>query len=229
MVMGVTYNTRIVTDGLVLCLDAASKRSYPGTGTTWTDLKGGNNGTMRNMTSANYSSDNGGVLSFDGSNEDIIISNFSDYNSDNGTICCWAYYVTGGNKYIVSAGENGLTGQSRAIGVYSGKWWLVGYGSSSQDWLTNYPAESNKWVYVTYTWENITDIRISVNESFSSTTRSGLNTPTGSQLRIGAPAWTNLGAYGFWSGKAGLVQVYNRALTADEIRRNYLSTKERYW
>ena len=44
--MGVTYNNRIVTDGLVLCLDAASKRSYPGTGTTWTDLKGDNNGSF---------------------------------------------------------------------------------------------------------------------------------------------------------------------------------------
>ena len=36
--MGTTYNPAIVTDGLVLCLDAANKRSYPGTGTTWSDL-----------------------------------------------------------------------------------------------------------------------------------------------------------------------------------------------
>lgn len=35
--MGVGYNPRIVTDGLVLCLDAANKRSYPGSGTTWID------------------------------------------------------------------------------------------------------------------------------------------------------------------------------------------------
>ena len=33
----------IIEDGLVLCLDAASKRSYPGTGTVWTDLTGSNN------------------------------------------------------------------------------------------------------------------------------------------------------------------------------------------
>ena len=44
--MGTSYNPRIVTDGLVLCLDAAIKRSYPGAGTTWTDLsKQENNGT----------------------------------------------------------------------------------------------------------------------------------------------------------------------------------------
>ena len=36
--MGLSHSPRIVTDGLVLCVDAANKRSYPGAGTTWTDL-----------------------------------------------------------------------------------------------------------------------------------------------------------------------------------------------
>ena len=45
--MGVAYNSKIVTDGLVLCLDAGNSKSYPGSGTTWTDLSGnGNNGTL---------------------------------------------------------------------------------------------------------------------------------------------------------------------------------------
>ena len=47
--MGVAYNPQIVTEGLVLCLDAGNVKSYPGTGTTWTDLSGvGNNGTLAN-------------------------------------------------------------------------------------------------------------------------------------------------------------------------------------
>ena len=49
--MGLSHSPRIVTDGLVLCLDAANKRSYPGAGTTWTDLTANkNNGTLTNMT-----------------------------------------------------------------------------------------------------------------------------------------------------------------------------------
>ena len=44
--MGLTHSPRIVTDGLVFCVDAANARSYPGTGTTLTDLKGSNNGTL---------------------------------------------------------------------------------------------------------------------------------------------------------------------------------------
>ena len=65
--MGLAHSPRIVTDGLVLCVDAASKRSYPGTGTTWTDLKGGNNGTLTN--GPTFSSANGGSVVFDGTND----------------------------------------------------------------------------------------------------------------------------------------------------------------
>ena len=64
------YNPRIVTDGLVLALDAGNTKSYPGSGTTWTDLSGnGNNGSLLNGTG--YSSDNLGVLSLDGTNDYI--------------------------------------------------------------------------------------------------------------------------------------------------------------
>ena len=41
--MGIAYNPKIVTDGLVLALDAANPKSYPGTGSTWFDLSGRNN------------------------------------------------------------------------------------------------------------------------------------------------------------------------------------------
>jgi hypothetical protein len=45
--MGINYNPRTVTDGLVLALDAGNTKSYPGSGTTWTDLSGnGNNCTI---------------------------------------------------------------------------------------------------------------------------------------------------------------------------------------
>ena len=40
--MGTIYGPNFVTDGLVLCLDAANTRSYPGSGSTWTDLSGNN-------------------------------------------------------------------------------------------------------------------------------------------------------------------------------------------
>jgi hypothetical protein len=49
----------IVTSGLVLCLDAANRKSYPTTGTTWTDLSGnGRTGTFNNMDGTNFNSAN---------------------------------------------------------------------------------------------------------------------------------------------------------------------------
>jgi hypothetical protein len=41
--MAISYNPRIVTDGLVLALDAGNPKSYPGSGTAWTDLSGNGN------------------------------------------------------------------------------------------------------------------------------------------------------------------------------------------
>ena len=67
-----TNNSKqIVRSGLVLHLDAARPASYPGSGTTWTDLSGqGNNGTLTN--GPTYSSANGGSIVLDGTNDDVV-------------------------------------------------------------------------------------------------------------------------------------------------------------
>lgn len=58
----------IVTDGLRLYLDAGNASSYPGSGTTWTDLSGfGNNFTLIN--GPTYTTESGGAIVFDGTND----------------------------------------------------------------------------------------------------------------------------------------------------------------
>ena len=65
----------ISESGLVLALDAGNSKSYPGAGTTWTDLSGrGNTGTLTNMDGTNFNSANGGSLTFDGSDEFVQCS-----------------------------------------------------------------------------------------------------------------------------------------------------------
>ena len=65
--MAVLYNPKIVTDGLILNLDAANTKSYPGSGTTWTDLTGnGYNATLVNSPTHNT---NIGYISFNGTNQ----------------------------------------------------------------------------------------------------------------------------------------------------------------
>lgn len=70
--MGFYRGPHIVTDGLVLALDAANPTSYPGSGTTWRDLSGNNNsGSLVN--GPTFNSVNGGSIVFDGSNDYVNI------------------------------------------------------------------------------------------------------------------------------------------------------------
>ena len=65
--MSLTVYQPIVTDGLVICLDAANTKSYPGSGTTWTDTIGGNVGTLTN--GPTFNSANAGYIAFDGTDD----------------------------------------------------------------------------------------------------------------------------------------------------------------
>lgn len=72
--MGIAYNPKIVTDGLVLALDAANPKSYPGSGATWSDLSGkGRNGSL--VGTPTYAADNGGILTFNGTTQQVTIPN----------------------------------------------------------------------------------------------------------------------------------------------------------
>jgi len=85
--MGTSYNANIVTDSLVLCLDAANPRSYPGSGTTWYDLSGnGHNGTLVN--GVGFNSGERGSMIFDGTNDYIDYGNFLDDPTDF-TVVAW--------------------------------------------------------------------------------------------------------------------------------------------
>ena len=76
------YGPKIITNGLVLYLDAANRNSYPGSGTTCTDLSGNNN----NFTLVNgptFSSGNMGNIVFDGTDDYLLINSLVwNYNAD---------------------------------------------------------------------------------------------------------------------------------------------------
>ena len=91
--MGISYNNSIVTSGLVLCLDAANPRSYPGSGTSWLDISGNDKyGTLNN--GPTFSSDNAGVINFDGTNDSCATQISSQMiNTQNGSIATWVKLV----------------------------------------------------------------------------------------------------------------------------------------
>ena len=68
-----TFSNSIVTDGLILHLDAGNKNSYPGSGATWTDISGnGYNATLNN--SVGFTSTSGGMLTFNGTDQTATVN-----------------------------------------------------------------------------------------------------------------------------------------------------------
>ena len=229
--MGTSYNPRIVTENLVFCVDAANIRSYPKTGTTWTDLKGGNNGTLTNMDGANFSSANGGVLSFDGSNEYCL---FPYSASSNISGFAWVKFDNFTGASIVknwghSPGAFHLDASTQGAGYLA----LYISAGSSIFIKDNFLLSTNTWYHTGFT---ISGSKYSIyrdGNEVTSSSHSGLSILNRPNLGVGCKlnddgtsADTITPKY--LNGNISAVQIYNRALTADEVRQNYLATKERY-
>ena len=97
--MGLRHSPKIVTDGLVLCLDAANVKSYPGSGDTWYDLSGnGYDGTLIN--GASYDSTDKCIV-FDSTNEEVYAT-LSGVNTTSGlynTVDFFMYWTGGTNGF----------------------------------------------------------------------------------------------------------------------------------
>ena len=103
----------IVTDNLVLNLDAGDSNSYSGSGTTWTDLSGeGNHATLVN--GPTYSSNDGGYLSFDGSNDHATLPAI-DLTGNELTFAIWTYNQTNTTSSLIFLGDSGAPHASGRI------------------------------------------------------------------------------------------------------------------
>jgi hypothetical protein len=217
----------IVTNGLVLHLDAAQRRSYPTTGTTWTDLSGsGNTGTLTNNPS--FSTTNGGSIVFDGTDDSV--STATSFNNSSGT---WSVWLNTNATNLSEGIERTLLHQSDSSGnkrislTYNNeaiKW--SAYGTSSDVWtLTNYVISPGNWYNITGTY-NGTDALLYVNGNLPfSTSQLGEVGAATLPLSIGKPTNTT---GGYYSGKIGIVSIYNRALSGAEVLQNYNATKSRF-
>ena len=219
--MGIAYNPRTVTDGLVLALDAGNTKSYPGSGTTWTDLSGrGNNGALTN--GPTYSSSNGGSISFDGSNDEVICTNNTSVQITVGTISAW-FNANNGNT-----GINGIIAKQNAWGlfVYNDELITYSWGTSSRR-LTGIDVGNGAWNNAVMTFtetvgspSNNAKVYLNGDLVLTTTVKHSNQTAT---LQIG-----EANAVQHFSGKIAQASVYNRVLTADEVRQNYEATKGRY-
>ena len=229
MVMGIFYNPKIVTDGLVLCLDAANKRSYPGTGTTWSDLAGANDGTLTN--GPTFDSDNGGSIVFDGSDDYVSVPSFtSDLPSHSFSlelVFKWDSYGTDNIDFITAGADEELEIHTGG-GAGTNGLRFIPYdhpGSETQGTLDNPNIITNDINHIVFTAEHSSPSKsYKSGELFLTSSTTSTITLTSSTFYIGR---RGSGAFPF-GGNIHTLKVYNRALTADEIRQNYNATKGRY-
>ena len=111
---------RIVTDGLVIYVDAGNSKSYPGTGTSWYDISGsGNDGTLIN--DVGFNSDNGGSLVFDGVNDYVNCGSISSQFTANVTAETWIYLSSQSGDWVRIIGTGGVSGN-----ITFGLWYSSG-------------------------------------------------------------------------------------------------------
>lgn len=234
--MGISYNPKIVTDGLVLCLDAANVKSYPGSGTTWNDIS--TTKTTGTLTSgATYSSNDKGIIVLDGVDDHVVVSNPQLFNAGSGnfSIDCWLKQKTI-NRY------NGIV-EGRATGLHGFLW------------ILNYPSQGNACFFLNTTLESGQNIYNSTTTNFATTNwmhtavtidrssekitfyKNGMQ--EGSQVSITSSGTIDPGSgYSYLIGgdyggaeahiDVSCIKHYNRLLTPIEVLQNFNAVRGRF-
>ena len=226
--MATYYNPRIVTNGLVLCLDAANTKSYPSTGTTWTDLSGnGNNGTLLN--GPTFSSANGGSIVYDGTNDGVRVtlpSTTSSYNTF--TYNAWIRIGSSGTGFIyrtiIDQDNDTLFFGTLVLGTPNSHT-LVSYDPT---WSTNYTLNINQWYNVALSHINGQPLLFYVNGVLVSTSPNATTNHTTTYFGIGSGFPDANTTNESWIGNIAQASIYNRALSAAEIQQNFNALRGRY-
>jgi hypothetical protein len=230
----------IVTDGLVLHLDAGNPESYPGTGTTWNDLSGnGNNGTLVN--GVGYSGDNGGSLVFDGVNDIIDVQHSSVYKP-NFPITISSFFKI--NQFSLSLfwiirTDNPTNGWHSGVDILVTPTAIQSsFGNNTQNnvpgrrtYASSTALSTNVWYNLIAVLPNSTTCLMYLNgQNISCSYLSGTATTlvyAGSPAAIGY-RYDSGGQSWFFNGNIAQASIYDKALTAQEVQQNFNALRHRY-
>lgn len=224
----------ISENGMVLYLDASNTRSYPGSGTTWSDLSGnGNNLTLTN--GPTFSATNMGSIVFDGINDYAVLNPISAFNIY--CISMWfkpttiinsasafkplIHFKSSTGKYI-SFGDttNRVSGEYITIVQEPGdRRTSVNDGGS---------LSAGVWYNIVFNYES-SQYNIYINNTLKSTT---IGSSLGNVPLITDPDFIYLNSYegvsGYLDSSLSICMIYNKSLTASELLQNYNATKARF-
>lgn len=218
-----------VTSGLVGYWDAGNTKSYPGSGTTWTDLSGYNN----HATLVNSPTFSNGALTFNGSNQYITIP-FNTGNMPSGAAARTLITTFNASEIkdqdLLGVGANGIPGSRSSLYLSAG-------GNIGTDFLGSASVVGTV-TYSTGTWYQLAlSLPASVFTTSSVMYLNGVqfavtgglfyvfNTSTAACVIGTIPDYPNTA---FFHGQIANSMLYNRALTAGEIAQIFHSTRGRY-
>jgi len=230
------YQAPIVTDGLVFAVDAGNIVSYESGSTTTYSLTGSFSGSLLNGTS--YSQTNGGVFTFDGTNDYIQIpyNNYWDTNvfgtATNFTISCWAKpnlfmnwdtLITKNIQgwYSSPEGASIWTDANGFQGVFSSG--VLSNPAGSTVILSYATTNTQKWYHVCFTGDGTT-LRLYVD---------GIQRATGLVASRTVPVVTasvgpSFGLRDYWNGQMTGMMFYTRGITAEEVAQNFTAQQNRF-
>jgi len=218
--MGLVHSPKIVTDGLVLALDAGNVKSYPGSGTTWYDKSGnGNNGILTN--GPTFAS---GSIVFDGV-DDYVNLGISPTTLLEGTIpttiSAWFRTDIQSQQMIFGNGNSSrfYIEVFNNSGTFVAHW---GFGDTQNSLTSQAIITVGEWYNYTATYDgNVAKGYLNGNNTDTQTI--GTKSYAGN-MQIG-----NYGLDGLWfNGDIATLLTYNRTLTSQEILQNYNATKGRF-
>lgn len=232
----------IITNGLVLAIDAANHKSYPGSGTTVTDLSArGNTGTLANGMSLVTDSEGGLCFDGDGINDNIQFDESVDTKgTDNNAITyeCWVKRegASAGTPRLMSTDASDYNALFILSGGNGSLYWRINIGGASKDRIYSSGLTLNEWTHVVGTAEyngssSYTQALYVNGQSVSSTTAAASGTWGDGTTRVFS-IFSNVEAThqnnNCLNGKVAIANVYNRALTSQEVLQNYNATKNRF-
>lgn len=210
----------IVRNGLVLYLDAANDKSYPGSGTTWEDLSGnGNNATLYNTPT--YTNNNIHTFNFDETNDYAKVDNTSILSTSSYTKIAWFRPESSTANIISGGGGDGqhafwMAGTDNTLAAgHNGSWTTVQYSPGTM---------LNKWWMGAVTFNTSSGWVLYLNGIEVDTDVSTTTFTLGNTVRVGAYQ----DAANLFDGDIPIVKIYNRVLTASEVLQNYNATKGRF-
>jgi hypothetical protein len=224
--------SNIITDGLVLHLDAGNAASYSGTGVDWYDLTSNDNDGML-VNGPTYDSGNGGTISFDGVNDYVDVPAIQPTRF---TLSSW-FKAVGAPSNNDSAGGMLIAANPQMFGggldfYLSHSWALqcIRFGVQGNNIATSNNSALNNQIYNAVATYDGTTIKIYVNGELAISrahTKDPIY-PTSGDINVKIGKW----GYGPYqrnlNGNIYSSQIYNRALTESEIQQNYNATKGRF-